>query len=59
MGQVRHCRDAPLTAWGLLKDTTGILYRSFWPLITIFAVTDAFMYIMHRVSHRITNQGKL
>lgn len=52
------CRETPLTAWGLLKDTVSILYKSFWPLILIFAATDVTMYALHRVSHRITNQGK-
>ena len=51
------CSETPLTAWGLLKDTVSILYKSFWPLILIFAATDITMYTMHRVSHRITNQG--
>ena len=52
------CRETPLTAWGLLKDTVSILYKSFWPLILIFAATDVTMYALHRVSHRITNQGE-
>ncbi|CAK0782521.1 hypothetical protein CVIRNUC_005739 [Coccomyxa viridis] len=52
-------RETPLTAWGLLKDTVSILYKSFWPLILIFAATDVTMYALHRVSHRITNQAAM
>lgn len=47
----------PLTAVELMKDTLNILYRNFWPLILIFALTDLSMFALHRVSHRITNEG--
>ena len=47
----------PLTAKELLRDSVEILYRNFWPLISIFVATDAAMYALHRVSHRITNEG--
>jgi hypothetical protein len=51
------CREAPLTALELLKDTVSYLYKNFWPLIIIFALTDMSMFALHRVSHRITNEG--
>ena len=38
-------------------DTLDILYRNFWPLVILFALSDAMMYGLHRVSHRITNEG--
>lgn len=47
----------PLTAVELVKDTLNILYRNLWPLILIFALTDLTMFALHRVSHRITNEG--
>ncbi|EIE20138.1 hypothetical protein COCSUDRAFT_57865 [Coccomyxa subellipsoidea C-169] len=47
----------PLTAVELLKDTVNILYKNFWPLILIFALTDLSMFVLHRVSHRITNEA--
>lgn len=47
----------PLTAVGLLKDTVSILHKNFWPLILIFALTDLSMFLLHRISHRITNEG--
>ena len=46
-----------MTAKELLKDTLDILYRNFWPLVTLFALSDALMFGLHRVSHRITNEG--
>lgn len=52
-------RHMPLTAVELLKDTVNILYKNFWPLILIFALTDLSMFVLHRVSHRITNEGEL
>ena len=52
------CRALPLTARELLKDTVEILYRNFWPLILIFALTDVAMFALHRLSHRITNEGE-
>ncbi|BDA45383.1 hypothetical protein COCOBI_07-1700 [Coccomyxa sp. Obi] len=50
-------RHMPLTAVELIKDTFNILYRNFWPLILIFALTDLSMFALHRVSHRITNEA--
>ena len=58
LSNVLLCRLLPLTAKELLKDTLEILYRNFWPLILIFALTDAAMFALHRLGHRITNEGE-
>lgn len=50
-------RAAPLTAWELMQDTVGYLHKNFWPLMLIFALTDLSMFALHRISHRITNEG--
>lgn len=57
VASVMH-RAAPLTAWELMQDTVGYLYKNFWPLMLIFALTDLSMFALHRISHRITNEGK-
>lgn len=51
---------APQTTWrDLLQQSLSTVLNIFWPLIYLHAITDAAVFCLHRLSHRITNEAAL
>lgn len=43
----------------LLLSCWQLLQRNLWPLVVAHGVTDALVFLLHRLSHRATNEGAL
>lgn len=41
----------------MLLSCWRLLQRSLWPLVVAHGVTDALVFLLHRLSHRATNEG--
>jgi len=45
------------TSLDLVKLNWSLLAKSFWAVIVVFAARDAVAFVLHRISHRMTNAG--
>lgn len=48
---------AGLTWRRLVSRTVGTLSTNLWPILLIYLVCDSLVFLLHRASHRLTNEG--
>lgn len=41
----------------MLQTCVSLVHRNLWPLLTAHAIADAAVFLLHRISHRATNEG--
>ena len=42
----------------LLRSVCGLVQSNLWPLVLVHCLADAAVFLLHRASHRLTNQGE-
>ncbi len=56
---VQQAAPARSQRWrAMLLSCWRLLQRSLWPLVVAHGVTDALVFLLHRLSHRATNEGE-
>lgn len=56
-GQLAAAQPAKLTWQRLLSRTAAVLFANLWPLLLVHLVCDVLVFGLHRLSHRLTNEG--
>lgn len=46
-------------AWQLLKADALLLRRHVWAVLVVYTVKDVASFVLHRISHKLTNTGAL
>lgn len=41
----------------MLQTCVSLVHRNLWPLLTAHAIADAAVFLLHRISHRATNEA--
>ncbi|KAK9827295.1 hypothetical protein WJX81_001582 [Elliptochloris bilobata] len=51
--------ESRVTAWGLVEGTARLVWQNLWALVTIYLVCDSATFLLHRASHRMTNEAAM
>ena len=46
-----------MTAWSLVESTARLVWQNLWALATVYLLCDSAVFLLHRASHRLTNEG--
>jgi hypothetical protein len=47
----------PTDTWELARSSWQLLRQHLWALLAVYAIKDGLAFLLHRVSHRLTNAG--
>ena len=45
------------TAWSLVESAARLLWQNLWALVFVNLLCDPAIFLLHRASHRLTNEG--
>ena len=46
-----------MTAWRLVESTARLVWQNLWALAIVYMLCDSAIFLLHRTSHRMTNEG--